>query len=251
MELELGGVSEQFFGKVAEIGLSLKLLNEADSLQVEITDGELWELLQGKVSSLHCRGEGLVTVQGLHCAEIDIAIAQLAVNPLSLSSGHLELTHASEVVLEVTLTTEDLNRALGSQFLRRQLEQWRVPYQEDMLIVELQQAQCQLPGEDQLELSLQVQVHLRDRVYPAVCCVQLSVPPDTQQVLLAGGHYCQGQALPLGITAALLSGLNHLLGKHQFQLNNLCLVVQHGRIKLAKGRVKLWSQLRIESASSN
>src|SRR6476620_6565295 len=107
------GLGEQALNKAAEIGLSNQL-DEVENLDVDIKTDPL-KLVQGQVDAVTIEGEGLVMQKDLRMEELEMQMDSVAINPLSVAFGKIELTKPTQASTRVVLTEADINRAFNSE----------------------------------------------------------------------------------------------------------------------------------------
>jgi len=91
-------------------------LQESQSIDINIQSDPL-KLVQGEADSVSLKGKGLVTPQDLSLEELELQTGSIGFDLLSAALGKLQLTQQTEASVRVVLTTDDLNRALNSDFL--------------------------------------------------------------------------------------------------------------------------------------
>ncbi|MEW6496946.1 MAG: DUF2993 domain-containing protein [Cyanobacteriota bacterium] len=230
------GIGEQVLNRAAEIGLSSQL-DDAENIDIDI-QGDLLKLVQGEADSIILKGEGLVTSQDLRLEELELQTGTIAVNLISAVLGKVELAHPTNIAVRVVLTTADLNRALNSNVLSNQLRQLEFPVNNQVMTIELQQAECYLPGNGKLVLQGEILVHLADNTQAAAFSVGLRIRADGQYIAIEEGNYQQGKDLPLELTTALLVKSNELLHQRYFESEDVSISLKQLRVE--KDKITLW-----------
>jgi len=118
------GLGEQALNKAAEIGLSSQL-DEVENLDVDIKTDPL-KLVQGQVDEVTIEGKGLVMQKDLRMEELEMHMSSVAINPLSVAFGKIELTQPTQASTRVVLTEADINRAFNSEYVRSQLQSQKI-----------------------------------------------------------------------------------------------------------------------------
>lgn len=250
---ENAGIGEQALNKVAEIGLSSQL-EEAESIDIDI-HGDLLKLVQGEADSISLKGKGLITPQDLRLEELELQTDNIAVNLLNAALGKLELTHAADASMRVVVTADDLNRALNSHYLRNLLQHLEIQVENQVIAIELQQAECSLPGNDQVALKAQMLAHLADKTQPTTGKTQpvamrvvLKSKAGGQYITFKEGEYLDDKDLPLDLTAALLVKITEWLNQRSFQYEDISLYLR--RLEVEKDKVSIWLKAHIEQIPS-
>lgn len=230
------GIGEQVLNRAAEIGLSSQL-DDAENIDIDI-QGDLLQLVQGEANSVILKGEGLVTSQDLRLEELELQTDSIAINLISAVLGKVELAHPTNISVRVVLTTADLNRALNSNVLRNQLRQLEFPVNNEVMTIQLQQAQCYLPGNGKLVLQGEILVHLTDKTQLAAFRVGFRSRAEGQYIALEEGNYQEGKDLPLELTTALLVKSNQLLHQRYFESEDVSISLK--KLRVEKDKIMLW-----------
>lgn len=230
------GIGEQVLNTAAKIGL-VSQLDDAENIDIDI-QGDLLKLVQGEADSIILKGEGLVTSHSLRLEELELQTGSIALNLISAVLGKIELAHPANISVRVVLTTADLNRALNSNILSNQLRNLEVPVNNQVMTIELQQAECYLPGNGKVALQGEMLVHLANKTQSAAFSVGLRCRGDGQYIALEEGNYQQGKALPLALTTALLVKSNELLHQRYFKSEEGSISLK--RLRVEKDKITLW-----------
>jgi len=133
-------------------------LESADDIDVRIDNAPNYRLVQGRVQRVRVAGEGLVPLEGVRIARLNLEAEGIALDPSQLRNGAIELESPLEVAAQVVLTEEDLNQALQSPTVVRFLEaaSVRLPGAESVGIerYEWVNPQVDLVGGDRLQLRV-------------------------------------------------------------------------------------------------
>jgi hypothetical protein len=140
--------------KTAEIGLSSQL-DAVENLDVNIKTEPL-KLIQGEVEKVDISGEGLVMEKDLRITELEMQIADVAINPLSVALGKIELTKPTKGKARVVLTEADINRAFNSEYVHDQLQSHKITVNGKQVTIRPQQINFHLPGEGRFILNANI-----------------------------------------------------------------------------------------------
>lgn len=137
-------------------------LESADDIDVRIDNAPNYRLLQGRVQRVRVAGEGLVPVEGVRIAQLNLEAEGVALDPGRLRNGTVELAAPLEVAAQVVLTETDINQALQSPAVVRALEEASVgvPGAEAVGIERYEWVNPQIELEDD---RLRLRVTLRER----------------------------------------------------------------------------------------
>jgi hypothetical protein len=240
------GIGEQVLNKAAELAVSNQL-NSAETIDIKI-NSELLQLIQGEVNSLRLQGEGLVTPQDLRIGELDLQIGKIAVNLLSATLGKIELTQPTNASVRLTFTTADVNLALNSEYLRNQIRQVEIPTTNQAMMIDLQHAECKLPGDGKFVIKVEFLAHLADKVQSAALEVALRIGEGGEYIAFEQGHYVEGKDLPLELTAALLMMISKLVKLRDFQYEDIALHLK--QVDVETDKITLWLNALIHQIPS-
>jgi len=108
--------------RLAEDALRQRL-ESAEDLTVRIDNAPSYRLVQGRVQRVRLAGEGLVPLEGVRIAALNLEAEGVALEPGELRDGNLTLEEPLEAGIQVILTEEDLNRALQSPAIAAWLQE--------------------------------------------------------------------------------------------------------------------------------
>src|SRR5512141_25193 len=107
-------IGEQALDKVAEVAITSQL-DEVEQVNIDIRTDPI-KLVQGKVDSVAITGEGMVMKQDLRVDSVEVNTGAVAIDPLKAVMGQIELTQPANAKAQLTLTEQDINRALASGY---------------------------------------------------------------------------------------------------------------------------------------
>lgn len=241
---DLGG---QALNKVAEIGISSQL-DEVKNLDVEIETDSL-KLMSGAVDSVSIKAEGLVMQHDLRIEEMEVHTGHVALNPLSVAFGKIELTRPTDADTHVVLTEKDVNRAFNSDFIRDKMQDLNVHVNGELATVDAHQIEFGLPGDGKIFLSTAVTLQTTQEQKRVAFTTVPKVGQCGQQVLLEEVQYVEGQDLPPELTEALLSQARELLNLKNFELDGMALRLK--KLDVQKGRLVLESEAHVDHFPSS
>ncbi|MCU0570067.1 MAG: DUF2993 domain-containing protein [Oculatellaceae cyanobacterium Prado106] len=177
MKANQPSLGEQAVSKVLELGIASQFDN-ADEFDVEVHTNDPLKLVQGEADSVAIAASGVVTQQDLRVESLEITTDEVSINPLTALFGKVDMLHATNADVRLTLSEADINRAIASEFFRSHLQNLELHMRELTVTLDLQQPNIQLlPGNrialsthlflketgDQKQLSLRVIPYLRDQ----------------------------------------------------------------------------------------
>ncbi|HEY9295871.1 MAG TPA: DUF2993 domain-containing protein, partial [Phormidium sp.] len=152
-------LEEQVISAAVEMGLSSKL-DSADNLDVDVRTN-LLEIVQGQAHSVSVSGQGLVMEKDIRVQEMEIHTDNIAINPLSVLFGEVELTRPTDASARIVLSEADLNRALNSDYVRRQMQPFQLDVDGQIVTLEMQKMSIQLPDVNTIVFNGSTKLHER------------------------------------------------------------------------------------------
>jgi LmeA-like phospholipid-binding len=240
------GLGEQALNKAAEIGLSSQL-DEVENLDVNIKTDPL-KLVQGQVDAVTIEGEGLVMQKVLRVEELEMQMTGVAINPLSVAFGKIELTKPTEASTRVVLTEADINRAFNSDYVRSQMQSQKIHVNGQLMTVEPQQVEFCLPGEEKVALNANILLKETGETHQVAFSAVPSVSANGQSVSLENVEYGEGEEISPELTKALVNQTSELLNLSNFDLEGMSLRVK--QIDVETGKLTLQAEAYVEQIPS-
>ncbi len=241
-----GDLGEQALSKLAEMTLANQL-DEVEKLDVDIKTDPL-KVIQGKVDSANISGEGMVMQNDLRMEKIELETSSIAINPLSVPFGKIELTHPTEATGEVILTEADINHAFNSDFIRKKLQGFKVAIEGELVTVETKEIEFKLPGNGrfflQADLVLQPSGETKKIAFTAIP----KVSPNKKTIILEDILYSDGGNFSPDFSKALLDLASNLLDLDNFNLKSIQLRIRD--LKLETQKMIIMAEADIESLPS-
>lgn len=240
-------LDDQAISKVAELGIKSQL-DEVENLNVEI-DIDPLKVVTGSLNSVAIASEGMVMKQDLRIEHMELNTSSVAINPMSLAFGKIELTHPTEAEAIVTLTEADINRAFSSDFVQGKMQDLQVQVNGETATVDMQKINFGLPGADKVQLSTEVVLqNSQERKTVAFTAVP-KISSSGQQVVLEEVEYADNQELSSEFTEAMLNQARELLDLRNFELGDMTLQLK--RLAALKGKLILESEAIVNQFPSS
>lgn len=239
-------LGEQAVSKVAELGIKSQL-DEVEALEVEIATDPL-KMMSGAVDSVAIEGEGLVMKQDLRIDKMQLNTGSVAINPLSVAFGKIELAHPTEAEAIVTLTEADINRAFNSEFIREKMQNLQVHVNGESATVDMQQIEFGLPGAGKVSLATDVILQGKQERKRVAFTAVPTISPSGQQVNLENVEYIDHQEVSPELTEALLNQSKELLDLRNFELEGMSLQLK--RLDAQAGKLILESEATVHQFPS-
>lgn len=239
---EKGDIGEQALSKAAEIGLSSQL-DEVENLDVDIRTDPI-KVIQGELESVKIEGTGLVMQKDLRAEELEVKTSNVAINPLSVAFGKIELTHPTDADAHVVLTENDIDRAFNSQYIHQKLQNLEVKVDGQPMTVEARQVQFGLPGEGKIALNAEVIFNKTGETKQVSFTTLPRLNAGGEKISLEEVEYADGQEVSPELTTALLDRASELLDLRNFQLEGMSLRLKG--LDVQKGKLTLQAKANVE-----
>ncbi|BAU12258.1 hypothetical protein LEP3755_27870 [Leptolyngbya sp. NIES-3755] len=240
-------LDDQAISKVAELGIKSQL-DAVETLDVAI-DIDPLKVITGALNSVSIAGAGMVMKQDLRIEQMEFNTGSVAVNPMSLAFGKIELTHPTEAEAIVTLTESDINRAFRSDFVKGKMQNLDVQVNGETATVDMQKINFGLPGAGKILFSTDVILqNSQERKSVAFTAVP-KISPDKQQIVLEEVEYLDNQELSPEFTDAMLNEAKKLLDLKNFELGDMSFQIK--RLAALKGKLILESEAIVNQFPSS
>ncbi|MBD2676594.1 MULTISPECIES: DUF2993 domain-containing protein [Nostoc] len=247
------GLGEQALNKAAEIGLSSQL-DEVENLDVNIKTDPL-KMVQGEVDSVTIEGEGLVMQKDLRMEELEMQMSSVAINPLSVAFGKIELTKPAEANTRVVLTEADINRAFNSEYVRclrrakpTQLQSQKIQVNGQQRTIEPQHVEFRLPGDGKVALNASVKLAETGENQQVAFSAVPTISANGKSVSLESVEYGESAEISPDLTKALINQTSEILNLSNFDLEGMNLQVN--QLKVEVGKLTLQAQAYVEQIPS-
>ena len=214
-------IGEQALSKAAEIGLTTQL-DEVDNLEVDIRT-DPGQLIQGELESVAIEGDGLVMKKDLRAEKLEVKTNRVAINPLSIAFGKIELTRPTDAEAHVVLTEQDLERAFNSEYIHNKLQNLTVHVNGQPVMINVHQVKLHLPGDEKIALQAVIDQQ-KTRETQQICFTTIPrLNSSGQRITLEDVQYTDSQELSPELTNALLDRADELLDLRNFELEGMSL----------------------------
>ncbi len=235
-------LGEQALSKAAEMGLASQL-DEVENLEVDIRTDPI-KLIQGELESVTIEGKGLVMQKDLRAEEVEVKTGNIAINPLGVAFGKIELTRPTEADAHVVLTEQDMERAFNSEYIREKLQNLQVNMDGQPVTIDTRHVEFRLPGEEKIAINAEIFLSETGETKQAsfTCLPRLSAGGEL--ISLEDVQYAQGQEISPELTAALLDRAGELLNLRNFELEGMSFRLKGFDVQ--KGKLTLQAQAHVE-----
>lgn len=236
------GLGEKALNKAAEIGLSSQL-DEVENLEVNIK-AEPLKLIQGEVEKVDISGEGLVMEKDLRMTEMEMQITSVAINPLSVVFGKIELTKPTTGKAQVVLTEADINRAFNSEYVREKLQSQKIAVNGKQVKISPQKVDFYLPGDGKIFIKAKILLVETKEIKQIGFSAVPYISNSGKTVELKNVEYSQGEEISQEITQALIDATSEILNLSNFDLEGISLKVN--KLEVEKGKLTLQAEADVE-----
>ncbi len=240
------GLGEQALNKAAEIGLSNQL-DEVENLDVNIKTDPL-KVVQGQLDEVTIEGEGLVMQKDLRMEELEMQMNSVAINPLSVAFGKIELTKPTEANTRVVLTEADINRAFNSEYVRSQLQNQKIQINGQQRTIEPQHVDFRLPADGKVALNASVKLIETGENHQVAFSAVPSITANGKSVSLENVEYGESEEISPDLTKSLIDQTSEILNLSNFDLEGINLQVN--QLKVEVGKLTLQAQAYVEQIPS-
>lgn len=214
-------LEEQVLSEAAEMTLSTQL-NQVEDIQVDVQT-DLLKLVQGKVDSVSIAGQGLVMQNDIRVQEMQLRTNSIAINPFSAIFGQIELDKPVDANVRLVLTQEDINRALKSDYVRSKLQSLDLNVDGEIVTLEPQQLQVDLPGNSKLIFQGIVLLNETTKTQSLGFTGVLRLRSMKQPLLLEAFHCTQGEGISLELAFTVIKQVREWLSLPFFELEEMAL----------------------------
>ncbi|QSJ14482.1 DUF2993 domain-containing protein [Nostoc sp. UHCC 0702] len=241
------GIGEQALNKAAEMGLSSQL-DEVKKLDVNVTTDPL-KLVQGEVDVVTIEGEGLVMQKDLRVEEMKMHINSVAINPLSVAFGKIELTRPANGKVRVVLNEADINRAFNSEYVRSKLQSQKINVNGQPKTISPQHIDFSLPEDGKVALNAEIRLTESNEIKQVAFSATPRVSANGQTVSLENVEYDQREETSPELTKALIEQTSEILNLSNFDLEGISLRVK--QLLVEAGKLTLQAEAYVEQIPSS
>ncbi|HEY9760892.1 MAG TPA: DUF2993 domain-containing protein [Trichocoleus sp.] len=237
-DLSLG---DQAISKAVEVGLTTQL-DEVENLDVNVQTNPLG-LLQGELDSVQIEGEGLVMKQDLRTEKLEVQTDGLAINPLKVAFGEIELTRPTNASAMILLKEADIDRAFNSDFIKRKLQGLEISVNGQPTKVNTQQVEFRLPGEGKVAIAADVLLPDSGETKHISFSAVPKMAPSGQQIILEDIQPSDNGEIS-ELTNCLVKSAGDLLDLRNFEIEGMDLCLN--RVEIRQGEMELKADARVE-----
>lgn len=222
-------LGEQALAKMAQMALSNQI-DEAEKLKIFVkTDPS--RLAQGELEWLEIDGQGLVMRESLRMQEMELKMNDVAVCPMKALMGNIELTKPLEGTARIVITQEDINRAVNSELLAKQMRDLNIQADGKVLKIGIERVNCQLLGNGKVNIDANVLFQQTGETQQVSFTTTPHITAEGRTVILKDVQYVEGKELSPELTAILLEKTQTILNLRNFEIQGISLYIHQLEIE--------------------
>lgn len=202
-------LEEQALSEAAQRAVSAQL-DKAESLNVDIRTN-LLKMVQGQAESASVSGEGLTIQKDIRVHELELHTDSIAIDLISALFGEVALHKPVDATARIVLTEPDINRALKSDYVRRQLQSLELNVEGQRVTLKPLQLEIHLPGNGKLGCSGTVLLHELGDIRRIGFSAMMRPRTLNQPLLLEAFNCTEGEGISLELAIALFKKAAELL----------------------------------------
>ena len=185
----------------------------ADELAVRVDNAPSFQLLQGKVAHIRIAGRGLVPLEDLRIARLEIETDTVDLDVGKLQQGEVLLEAPFQAAVNLELTEQDLNAFLNSSFVNTRLSDLRFNLlpgarEAETLRYRLNNPQLDFLDNNRLKLQVDLQDTLSEEILVLSAETGIAITGGYQLVLLEPEILVDEVPAPPQILRQIVTGVN-------------------------------------------
>ncbi|MEM6423650.1 MAG: DUF2993 domain-containing protein [Cyanobacteria bacterium P01_D01_bin.128] len=196
----------------------------ADELAVRVDNAPSYQLLQGKVSHIRIAGRGLVPIDGLRIARIDVETDTVDLDIGRLQQGEVLLEAPFQAAVNIELTEADLNQFLISPAVTEQLSDLRfnlLPGSREALRYQLKNPRLDFISGNRLRFQVQLEDTISSETLSVVAETGFVIAGGAQLELVEPEILVDDSPVPRRILRQVVDGVNQNLSLEQIEASGV------------------------------
>ncbi|MEH1807254.1 LmeA family phospholipid-binding protein [Nostoc sp.] len=240
-------LEEQFLSQEAEKQISNQL-DEVEQIEIDVQT-DLLKILQGQADGVAVAGQGLVIKEDIRIQEIKLRTDSIAINPFSALFGQIELNEPINTIARVILTEVDINRALTSEFVRSQMQNFELNVDGEIVSFEPEEIQVFLPGDGKIEFRGKVQLKEMGNTRPLAYTAIARPQTHSQPAMLEAFNCTEGEGISIELITALMQKAKELMNIPSFKWEEIAFSIKN--IEVQKGTLILMLEVQVKQIPSS
>ncbi|MBD2516151.1 DUF2993 domain-containing protein [Nostoc sp. FACHB-973] len=240
-------LEEQLLSQEAERRISEKL-DEVEEIEIDIQT-DLLKIVQGQADGVSVAGEGLVIQQDIRVEKITLQTDGIDINPLSALFGEIKLNQPVNAIAKMTLTEADINRALSSEFIRKQMQNFELNVDGEIVSFEPQQIQVFLPGAGKIEFRGKVLLKEMGNTRPLAYTAIARPRTHSQPAMLESFNCTEGEGVSIEIITAFMQKAKYLISIPYFTWEDMMFRIKDLKVEI--GNLILMVEAQVKQIPSS
>ncbi|MDZ7965445.1 MAG: DUF2993 domain-containing protein [Nostoc sp. DedSLP03] len=240
-------LEEEFLSQEAEKQVSNQL-DEVEEIEIDVKT-DLLKILQGQADGVAVAGQGLVIKEDIRVQEIKLQTDSIAINPFSALFGQIELNEPINTIAKVILTEVDINRALTSEFVRSQMQNFELNVDGEIVSFQPEEIQIFLPGDGKLEFKGKVQLKEMGNTRPLAYTAIARPRTNSQPAMLEAFKCTEGEGISIELTTALMHKAKELMNIPSFKWEEIAFSIKN--LEVQKGTLILMLEIQVKQIPSS
>ncbi|MDZ8081729.1 MAG: DUF2993 domain-containing protein [Nostoc sp. DcaGUA01] len=212
-------LEEKLLSQEAERRIS-ENLDEIQQIEIDVKT-DLLKIVQGQADGVSFAGEGLVIQKDIRVQEIKLQTDGIAINPLSAIFGEIKLDRPVNTIAKITLTEADMNRALSSDFIGKQMPNFELDVDGEIVSFEPQQIQVFLPAAGKIEFRGKVLLKEKGNTRPLAYSAIARPRKHSQPAMLESFNCTEGEGVSIELITALMHKAKELMSIPYFKWDDI------------------------------
>ncbi|MBG1243788.1 LmeA family phospholipid-binding protein [Nostoc sp. NZL] len=242
-------LEEQFLSQEAERRISEKL-DEAEKIEIDVQT-DLLKIVQGQADGVSVAGKGLVIQEDIRIQEIKLQTDSIAINPLSAIFGQIELNDPVNAIARIVLTEVDMNRALASDFVSSQMQDFDLDVDGKIVSFEAQKIEVFLPGDGKIECRGRVFLKEMGNTRPLAYTAIARPRTHSQPAMLESFNCTEGGGISIEVVTAIMQKAKELMNIPYFKWEDMVFHIKDIKVETGSLILMIETQVKQIPSSSN
>lgn len=221
-------LDEQIVSQVAQSRLSEEL-DAAEKIDVDVQT-DLLKMFQGQADGVSVAGRGLV-MRGIRVQDIKLQTDSVAINPLSVLFGQIELNQPVNTSARVVLTEADINHALTSEFVRSKMPNFELNVDGEIVGLQPQEIEIHLIDNGKMAFTGKVLLTEKGKTRSISFTAQVCPRTEHKPIILENVNLTQGEGISLEVVIALMQKVKELVNLPYFEFDDVVFRVKNMEVQ--------------------
>jgi len=240
-------LEEKLLSQEAERRIS-ENFDEVEQIEIDVQT-DLLKVVQGQVDGVSVAGEGLVIQKDIRVQEIKLQTDGIAINPLSAIFGEIKLDRPVNAVAKMTLTEADMNRALSSEFIGKQMQNFDLDVDGEIISLEPQKIEVFLPSNGKMEFRGKVLLKGKENTRPLAFSAIARPRTHSQPAMLESFNCTEGEGVSIEFVTALMHKAKELMNIPYFKWDDMVFRIKDLKVEI--GNLILLIEAKVKQIPSS